>query len=147
VICWFSTIFLLSYNFLQFDEFIFSFQNTYNSRLKKRCGDDPSTHLYLWLKEGSSGGPDKNWVYGLSNPTIKNLWMARSISTIGCSQLVLSIQTPEFAAMLDQRVQDQTTHLNEKYERLTVDYEELHRMVMKIRSQISSTCVPVVPKL
>jgi len=61
--------------------------------------------------------------------------------------LVLSIQTPEFATMLDQRVQDRTTHLNEKYERLTADYKELHRVVMKIRSQISSTCVHVVPKL
>jgi len=49
--------------------------------------------------------------------------------------------------MLDQRVQDRTTHLNEKYERLTADYKELHRVVMKIRSQISSTCVHVVPKL
>jgi hypothetical protein len=27
--------------------------------------------------------------------------------------------------MLDQRVQDQMTHLDEKYEWLTVDYEEL----------------------
>jgi len=27
-----------------------------------------------------------------------------------------STQTPEFKAMLDQQVQDQTTHLNEKYE-------------------------------
>jgi hypothetical protein len=27
--------------------------------------------------------------------------------------------------MLYQQVQDRTTHLNEKYERLTVDYEEL----------------------
>jgi nitrate/nitrite-specific signal transduction histidine kinase len=61
--------------------------------------------------------------------------------------LVPSIQTPEFAAMLDQRVQDRTTHLNEKYERLTVDYKKLRRVVMEIRSQISGTCAPVVPKL
>ena len=60
--------------------------------------------------------------------------------------MVPSIQTLEFAAMLDQRVHDQTTHLNEKYERLTADYKELRRVVMKIRSQISSTCAPVVPK-
>jgi hypothetical protein len=85
-------------------------------------------------------------VYGLSNPTTENLWTARSISTLGCSQLVPSIQTLEFAAMLDQRVHDQTTHLNKKYERLTADYKELRRVVMKIRSQISSTCAPVVPK-
>jgi hypothetical protein len=32
----------------------------------------------------------------------------------------------EFTAMLDQLVQTQITHLNEKYERFTVDYKELH---------------------
>lgn len=46
-------------------------QETYNSRLRERYEDNPSTHpdfdLDLWMKVGSSGGPDKNWVYGLSN--------------------------------------------------------------------------------
>jgi hypothetical protein len=32
---------------------------------------------------------------------------------------------PEFMWMLDQRVQDRMVHLNEKYERLIADYEEL----------------------
>jgi hypothetical protein len=49
--------------------------------------------------------------------------MARSVSNTGRLQLIPSIQTPEFAAMLDQQVQDRTTHLNEKYEQLTADYE------------------------
>jgi hypothetical protein len=35
---------------------------------------------------------------------------------------------------LDQRVQAQMTHLNEKYELLTTDYEELRRSVMMMRS-------------
>jgi hypothetical protein len=52
--------------------------------------------------------------------------MTCSASTDGCSQSIPGIQTSEFMAMLDQRVQDQTTHLNDKYERLTADYEELH---------------------
>jgi hypothetical protein len=54
---------IISFNFLQFDEFIFSFQDTYNSRLKERYGDDPSTDLDLdldlWLEAGSSSGPDR----------------------------------------------------------------------------------------
>jgi len=45
----------------------FYFQETYNSRLRERYGDDPLTHpefdLDLWIEVGSSGGPDKNQVY------------------------------------------------------------------------------------
>jgi len=54
----------LSYYFLEFDEFIFSFQDTYNSRLKEKYEKEPLTHPDLdpdlWLEVGSSGGPDKN---------------------------------------------------------------------------------------
>jgi hypothetical protein len=78
MVCWFSTIFLLSYNFLQFDEFIFSFQDTYNIRSKERYGDDSLTHLDfnldLWLEVGSSSGLDRNRVYELFNTTVENLW-------------------------------------------------------------------------
>jgi hypothetical protein len=123
VVCWFSTIFLLSYNFLQFDEFIFSFQDTYNNCLNKRNGDDPSTHPDLWLEARSFGEPYRNRVYGLSNTTAENLWTACNVLIIGCSQLVMSNQTPKFKAMLDQRVQEWTTHLNEKFQRLVADYE------------------------
>jgi hypothetical protein len=41
--------------------------------------------------------------------------------------------------MLDQRVQTQTTHLNEKYKQLIADYEELCQLVMKMRSQMDGT--------
>jgi hypothetical protein len=120
VVHWFSTIFFLSYYFLEFDDFIFYFQETYNSQLKERYEDDPSTHPdfdpNLWLETGSSGGLDRNWVYGLSNTTAENLQMACSVSTVGCSQSILSTQSPEFTALLDQGVQEHTTHLNEKYE-------------------------------
>jgi len=44
--------------------FLKKIQETYNSRLRERYGDDPSTHLDfdpdLWMEVGSSGGPDKN---------------------------------------------------------------------------------------
>jgi hypothetical protein len=43
--------------------------------------------------------------------------------------------------MLDQRVQDQMTDLNEKYERLTTKYDELHRVVMVMRSHMSGPYV------
>jgi hypothetical protein len=44
--------------------------------------------------------------------------------------------------MLDKRVHDRTTYLNEKYKRLTMDYEELRQVVMEMRSQMSDTCAP-----
>jgi hypothetical protein len=44
VVCWFSIIFFLSYYFLEFNEFIFYFHDTYNSSWKERYKDDPSTH-------------------------------------------------------------------------------------------------------
>jgi hypothetical protein len=44
--------------------------------------------------------------------------------------------------MLDQRVHDRMTHLNEKYEQLIIDYEELRRMIMEMRSQMGGSCAP-----
>jgi len=38
------------------------------------------------MEVGSSGGPDKNQVYGLSNTTADNLRSTRSVSTVGSSQ-------------------------------------------------------------
>jgi hypothetical protein len=114
--------------------------------LKERYGDDPSIHPNfdpnLWLEAGLSGGLDRNWVHRLSNTTTENLQTACSVSTIGCLQSILNTQSPEFTALLDQGVQERTTHLNEKYERLSTDYEELRRMVMDIRSHMSGTYTP-----
>ena len=57
--------------------FLFYFQETYNNRLRETYGDDPSTDPEfdpdLWMEAGSSGGPDKNRVYGLSNTRADNL--------------------------------------------------------------------------
>jgi hypothetical protein len=146
VVCGFSTIFFLSYYFLEFDKFNFSFHDTYNNRLKERYTDDLSTFLNLnpnlWLEARSSDWPDINRVYGLSNSTTENLWMAGSASTIECSQFITSTQTLEFEMMLDQWVQARTTHLNEKCGRLTVNYEELRQLAMKMRSQLGGTCAP-----
>jgi Rod binding domain-containing protein len=55
-------------------------------------------------------------MYRLSNTMIKNLRTTCSALIVGCSQLIPSIQTPVFAAMLDQQVQDQMTRLNDTYE-------------------------------
>ena len=94
MVCWFSTIFLLSYYFLEFDGFIFSFQDTYNSWLNERYGKDPLNHLDLdldlWLEVESPGGLDRNRVYRLSNTTIEKLCMTHSVSTIMCLQLIWS---------------------------------------------------------
>jgi hypothetical protein len=59
----------LSYYFLEFYDFIFYFQETYNIWLKERYENDPD----LWLEAGSSGEPDRNWMYGLSNTMAENL--------------------------------------------------------------------------
>jgi hypothetical protein len=90
--------YFVSYYFywIEYDDYFFYFQETYNSRLRERYGDDPLTHLKfdpdLWIEVGSSGGLDKNQVYELSNTTAENLRAARSVSTVGSSQSVSSTQ-------------------------------------------------------
>jgi len=81
------------------------------------------------MEVGSSGGPDKNRVYGLSNTTVENLRSARSVSTVGSSPSVSSTQSEEFMA------------LKQQYERFLTDYDQLRQMVMKIRSRMGDdTC-------
>jgi hypothetical protein len=95
--------------------------------LNERYRDDPSTHPNidpdLWLEAGSFDGPYKNQVCRLSNTTTENLWMTHSTSIVECPYSIPSVQTSEFITMLDQRVQDRMTQLNDKYEGLTADYE------------------------
>ena len=83
--------------------FFFYFQETYNNRLKERYADDILTHPEfnpdLWMEAGSSAGPDKNRVYGLSNTTAQNIRVACSVSTVGSSQSVSSTQSEEIVAL------------------------------------------------
>jgi len=37
-------------------------------------------------------------------------------------------------ALSDQRVEEHTTHLNEKNKRFSIDYEELRRVIIKMRT-------------
>jgi len=87
----------LLFSWIEYDDFFFDFQETYNSRLGERYEDDPSTHPNfdpdLWMEVGSFGEPDKNWVYRLSNTTAENLRAANSVSTVGSSQWVSSTQS------------------------------------------------------
>jgi len=76
------------------------------------------------MEVGSSGGPDKNRVYRLSNTTAKNLRSASSVSTVGSSLSVSSTQSEKFIA------------LKQQYERLSTDYDQLRQMVMEIRSKM-----------
>jgi len=59
----------------------FHFQGTYNSRLRKRYRDDPSTHLDfdldLWMEVGSSGGPEKIRCTG--SPTLRQRTCRRPV--------------------------------------------------------------------
>jgi len=74
----------------------------------------------LWMEVRSSGGPDKNRVYGLSNTTAENLRAARSVSTVGSSQSVSSTQSKAFVAL-----QQHTTQLTKKYDHLSAKYAQL----------------------
>ena len=81
------------------------------------------------MKVGSSGGPEKNRVYGLSNTTAENLRVARSVSTIGSCPLALNTQSEEFMTLKQQN------------EWLSTDYDQLRQMVMEIRSRMGDdTC-------
>jgi hypothetical protein len=133
----------------------FYFQENYNNQLRERYGDDILTHPEfdpdMWMEVGSSGGPDKNWVYGLSNTTADNLRSTRSVSIVGSSQ------SKEFVAL-----QQHMAQLTEKYDHLSAEYaqlkashaeqraesaqqkvasEQLREMVMNIATH-SGTCVP-----
>jgi len=72
------------------------------------------------MEVGSSGGPDKNRLYGLSNTTTENLRAARNVSTVGSSQSVLSTQSKEFVAL-----QQHTAQLTEKYDHLSAEHAQL----------------------
>ena len=95
--------------------------------MRERYGDNPSTHpdfdLDLWMEVGSSGGLDKNQVYGLSNTTAENLRSARSVSTVGSSPSVPSTQSEEFIA------------LKQQYQQLSMTYDELRQIVIEMRSK------------
>jgi hypothetical protein len=112
----------------------FYFQEAYNNRLRERYRDDILTHPEfdpdLWMEVGSSGGPDKNWVYGLSNTMADNLRSTRSVSTVGSSQSISSSQFKEFVAL-----QQHTAQLTKKYNHLSVEYAQLKASHVKQRAE------------
>ena len=148
VVCWFSTILFVSYYFLEFNEFIFSFQDAYNSWLKVRYMDTwmilRSIKILIWICGWMQNRPVDPIEIGCTySLTLQSRTCGRPIVTVGYLQSILSTQTPEFMAMLYQRVQARTIHLNEKYKRLTADYEELCRLIMEMRSRMGGTCAPL----
>jgi len=80
----------------------------------------PKFNPDLWMEVGSSGGPKKNLVYGLSNTTADNLRSTRSVSTIGSSQSISSSQSKEFVAL-----QQHMAQLTDKYDHLSAEYAQL----------------------
>jgi len=118
--------YFVSYYFywIEYDDYFFYLDETYNSRFRERYEDDHLTHPEfdpdLWMEVGSSDGPNKNRVYGLSNTTAENLRAARSVSTVGSSQSVSSTQSKEFVVL-----QQHTARLTEKYDRLSAEYAQL----------------------
>ena len=101
----------------------------------------------LWMDVRSSGGLDKNRVYGVSNTTADNLRSACSASTIGSSQ------SKEFVALQQHmaRLTKKYDHLSEAYTQLKEQqraeseqqraaYEQLREMVMNMAQ--GGTCLP-----
>ena len=81
------------------------------------------------MEVGSSGGPNKNRVYGLSNTTAENLRSARSVSTVGSSPSVSNTQSEEFIV------------LKQKYQQLSTNSYELCQIVMEMKSKMGDdTC-------
>jgi len=95
------------------------------------------------MEVGSSSGPDKNRVYGLSNTTAENLRVAHSVSTVGSSQSVSSTQYKEFVALQQHTAQftEKYDHLSAAYAQLKADnaqqkaeHDQLHEFVMNMAS-------------
>ena len=118
--------------------------------MRETYGDDPSTHPEfdpdLWMEAGSSGGPDKNRVYGLSNTRADNLQMTCTASTVGSSQSVSSSQSKEFVALQQRcdQISEAYTQLKEQYTAESAQqraaYEELRQMVINMSQ--GGTCAP-----
>jgi len=125
------------------DKIVWWTRYKYNTQLKKRYRNDPLTHpefdLDLWLKVGLSSGPNINQVYDISNTMVEDLRTTQSVSIVGCSQ---SVWTLEFESILNQRVESRTTHLIAETKWLGVETAEPHRLYMELKSQMGGKCVP-----
>jgi len=126
---------------IEYNDYFFYFQETYNNWLRERYGDDILTHR----------------VYGLSNTTANNLQTTRSVSTVGSSQSTSSSQSKEFMALQQctAQVTKKYNHLSAEYAQLKAShaqqraeseqqkaaYEQLHEMVINMATQ-SGTCAP-----
>jgi len=82
VVCSFNHLFCkLLFSWIEYDDFFFNFQETYNSRLRERYGDDPSTHpdsnLDLWMEAESSGDPIK--IGCTDSPTVQSITYGRHV--------------------------------------------------------------------
>jgi hypothetical protein len=90
--------------------------------------------LLMNMKAGSSGGPDKTQVFGISNATTEDLRTIQSVSIMGCLQSVLSTQNLKFESILNQQVEAWTTHNAAKTERLSAEKTELCQLYMELKS-------------
>ena len=133
--------------------------------MRERYGDDILTHPEfdpdLWMEVGSSDGPDKNQVYGLSNTTADNLRSTRSVSTVGSSQSKKFVALQQHTAQLtekydnlkaeyaqfraEQRVESEQLKASQAQQKAEYEaaYEQLHEMIMKLSN--SGTCAPGSP--
>jgi hypothetical protein len=70
-----QSFYFVNYYFLELNMMVFlkKFQETYNSRLRERYRDNPSSHpdfdLDLWMEVGPSSGPEK--IGSTGSPTLQ----------------------------------------------------------------------------
>ena len=88
------------------------------------------------MEVGSSSGPNKNLVYGLSNTTTENLRATCSVSTVGSSQSVSNTQSKEFVVLKQHTAQltEKYNHLSAEYIELKANHEQLRQIVMNMAS-------------
>lgn len=119
----FQQIIFLSYYFYEFADFLSpgNVQHLVTREIRGRSFNPSKT----WFGTMVGNGPNRNRVYSISNTTIEDLRITRSVSTHWCLQSVLSTQTPELKAILNQQVEARTIHFAAETERLSAEMTKL----------------------
>ena len=118
------------------------FQETYDSRLNGRYGNDPSTHqilirIYGWRHDRLV---DSIEIGCIDSPTLRSRtcgWPIVSQTLGACNWY----RAPSLRSLRPYK-NIWPILIKKIYKRLSTDYEELRRMIMDMRSQIGATCAP-----
>jgi len=123
--------------------------------LRERYRDDPLTYSKfdpdLWMEVGSSGGPDKNRVYELSNTIAENLRATVVFQSLGAPNQYRAPNLRSSWPCSNTRLSSpkKYDHLLAAYSQLEADnaqqkaeYDQLREFVMNMASQSDDRCAP-----